>query len=195
MIKRQDSDAAHLDEAGKRLRRAHQQPPPDGFEMACFPVPTVEGGKGDPHYESKLAWVRQLMEWQHDVADAREFVESLKVDVFHDQVFVFTPKGEVKDLPTGSTPVDFAYRIHTDIGHRCIGAKVNGRIVPLDHKLQSGDVVEIVTSRAARGPSRDWIGRVRTAGAREKIRQWFKRQERDENIVHGQELLDRELRR
>ncbi len=154
-----------------------------------------EGGKGDPHYESKLAWVRQLMEWQHDVADAREFVESLKVDVFHDQVFVFTPKGEVKDLPTGSTPVDFAYRIHTDIGHRCIGAKVNGRIVPLDHKLQSGDVVEIVTSRAARGPSRDWIGRVRTAGAREKIRQWFKRQERAENIVHGKELLDRELRK
>ena len=92
-----------------------------------------EGGKGDPNYESKLAWVRQLMEWQHDVADATEFVESLKVDVFQDQVFVFTPKGEVKDLPTGATPIDFAYRIHTDIGHRTIGAKVNGRIVPLDH--------------------------------------------------------------
>lgn len=153
------------------------------------------GGKGDPRYESKLAWVRQLMEWQHDVADAQEFVESLKVDVFHDQVFVFTPKGLVKDLPAGSTPVDFAYRIHTDIGHRCIGAKVNGQIAPLDHKLQSGDVVEIVTSRAARGPSRDWLGLVRTAGAREKIRQWFKRQERDENIVHGKELLDRELRK
>ena len=154
-----------------------------------------EGGKGDPTYESKLAWVRQLMEWQHDVTDAREFVESLKVDIFHDQVFVFTPKGEVKDLPAGSTPVDFAYRIHTDIGHRCIGAKVNGRMVPLAHRLESGDVVEIVTSRAARGPSRDWLALVRTAGAREKIRQWFKRQERDENIVHGKEVLDRELRR
>ena len=154
-----------------------------------------EGGKGDPGYESKLAWVRQLMEWQHDVVDATEFVESLKVDVFQDQVFVFTPKGEVKDLPTGATPIDFAYRIHTDIGHRTIGAKVNGRIVPLDHKLHSGDIVEIVTSKAARGPSRDWIPMVRTPGAREKIRQWFKRQQREENIVHGRELLDKETRR
>ena len=154
-----------------------------------------EGGKGDPNYESKLAWVRQLMEWQHDVADATEFVESLKVDVFQDQVFVFTPKGEVKDLPSGATPIDFAYRIHTDIGHRTIGAKVNGRIVPLDHKLQSGDIVEIVTSKAARGPSRDWLTMVRTPGAREKIRQWFKRQQREENVAHGRELLDRELKR
>ena len=154
-----------------------------------------EGGKGDASYESKLAWVRQLMEWQHDVADATEFVESLKVDVFQDQVFVFTPKGEVKDLPSGATPIDFAYRIHTDIGHRTIGAKVNGRIVPLDHKLQSGDIVEIVTSKAARGPSRDWITMVRTPGAREKIRQWFKKQHREENVAHGRELLDRELKR
>ncbi len=154
-----------------------------------------EGGKGDANYESKLAWVRQLMEWQHDVADATEFVESLKVDVFQDQVFVFTPKGEVKDLPSGATPIDFAYRIHTDIGHRTIGAKINGRIVPLDHKLQSGDIVEIVTSKAARGPSRDWISMVRTPGAREKIRQWFKRQHREENVAHGRELLDRELKR
>ncbi len=154
-----------------------------------------EGGKGDANYESKLAWVRQLMEWQHDVADATEFVESLKVDVFQDQVFVFTPKGEVKDLPSGATPIDFAYRIHTDIGHRTIGAKVNGRIVPLDQKLQSGDIVEIVTSKAARGPSRDWISMVRTPGAREKIRQWFKRQHREENVAHGRELLDRELKR
>jgi len=154
-----------------------------------------EGGKGDTNYESKLAWVRQLMEWQHDVADATEFVESLKVDVFQDQVFVFTPKGEVKDLPSGATPIDFAYRIHTDIGHRTIGAKVNGRIAPLDHRLQSGDIVEIVTSKAARGPSRDWITMVRTPGAREKIRQWFKRQHREENVAHGRELLDRELKR
>jgi GTP pyrophosphokinase len=156
-----------------------------------------EGGKADRDrdYESKLAWVRQLLEWQHDVTDAQEFVESLKVDVFQDEVFVFTPKGEVKALIAGATPIDFAYRIHTDVGHRTIGAKVNGRIVPLDHRLQSGDIVEIVTSKAARGPSRDWIGMVRTPGAREKIRQWFKRAQRDENITHGKELLDRELKR
>jgi GTP pyrophosphokinase len=156
-----------------------------------------EGGKADRDrdYESKLAWVRQLLEWQHDVVDAQEFVESLKVDVFQDEVFVFTPKGEVKALTAGATPIDFAYRIHTDVGHRTIGAKVNGRIVPLDHHLQSGDIVEIVTSKAARGPSRDWIGMVRTPGAREKIRQWFKRSQRDENITHGKELLDRELKR
>jgi len=156
-----------------------------------------EGGKADRDrdYESKLAWVRQLLEWQHDVTDAQEFVESLKVDVFQDEVFVFTPKGEVKALTAGATPIDFAYRIHTDVGHRTIGAKVNGRIVPLDYRLQSGDIVEIVTSKAARGPSRDWIGMVRTPGAREKIRQWFKRSQRDENISHGKELLDRELKR
>ncbi len=154
-----------------------------------------EGGRADRDYESKLAWVRQLLEWQHDVTDAREFVESLKVDVFQDQVFVFTPKGEVKALPAGSTPIDFAYRIHTDVGHRTIGAKVNGRIVPLDDRLQQGDIVEIITSKAARGPSRDWLGMVQTPGAREKIRQWFKRAERDENIAHGKESLDRELKR
>jgi guanosine-3',5'-bis(diphosphate) 3'-pyrophosphohydrolase len=154
-----------------------------------------EGGKGDKNYESKLAWVRQLLEWQHDVTDAREFVESLKVDVFQDEVFVFTPKGEVKALSAGSTPIDFAYRIHTDVGHRTIGAKVNGRIVPLDHRLSSGDIVEIITSKAARGPSRDWLSMVQTPSAREKIRQWFKRAQRDENVAHGKELLDRELRR
>ncbi len=154
-----------------------------------------EGGKTDPQYEQKLAWVRALMEWQREVADAQEFVEGLKLDVFQDQVFVFTPKGEVKELPAGATPIDFAYRIHTDIGHRCIGAKVNGRLVPLDHRLRSGDIVEILTSKSARGPSRDWLNMVRTPGAREKIRQWFKRQERDENVGHGRELLDRELRR
>lgn len=154
-----------------------------------------EGAKPDPKYESKLAWIRQLMEWQHEVADATEFVESLKVDVFHDQVFVFTPKGEVKELAAGSSPIDFAYRIHTDVGHRTIGAKVNGRIVPLTHRLVSGDIVEIITSKAARGPSRDWLAIVQTPGAREKIRQWFKRQQREENITHGRELLDKELRR
>jgi len=154
-----------------------------------------EGSRIDRDYDAKLAWVRQLMDWQREVADATEFVEGLKLDIFQDQVFVFTPRGEVKDLPAGSGPLDFAYRIHTDVGHRCIGAKVNNRLVPLDYKLQNGDIVEIVTTKAAHGPSRDWLNIVRTGHAREKIRQWFKRQERDENIVHGREALDRELRR
>ncbi|MGC8634555.1 MAG: RelA/SpoT family protein [Candidatus Limnocylindrales bacterium] len=154
-----------------------------------------EGSRSDRDYDAKLAWIRQLMEWQREVSDATEFVEGLKLDVFQDQVFVFTPKGEVKDLPAGSTPLDFAYRIHTDIGHRCIGAKVNNRLVPLDYRLRNGDIVEIVTTRAAHGPSRDWLSIVRTTHAREKIRQWFKRQEREENILHGREALDRELRR
>jgi guanosine-3',5'-bis(diphosphate) 3'-pyrophosphohydrolase len=108
---------------------------------------------------------------------------------------VFTPRGDVKDLPAGATPLDFAYRIHTDVGHACIGAKVNNRLVPLDYRLKNGDIVEIVTTRSAHGPSRDWLNIVRTSHAREKIRQWFKRQQRDENIAHGRTLLDRELRR
>jgi GTP diphosphokinase / guanosine-3',5'-bis(diphosphate) 3'-diphosphatase len=154
-----------------------------------------EGSKADREYDAKLAWLRQVMDWQRDVSDATEFVEGVKLDVFQDQVFVFTPKGEVKDLPAGATPLDFAYRIHTDIGHRCIGAKINNRLVPLDYKLKNGDIVEIVTTKGEHGPSRDWMNIVRTSHAKEKIRQWFKRQERDENIVHGRESLERELRR
>ncbi len=154
-----------------------------------------EGSKSDRDYDAKLAWIRQLMEWQREVSDATEFVEGLKLDVFQDQVFVFTPKGEVKDLPAGSTPLDFAYRIHTDIGHRTIGAKVNNRLVPLDYRLKNGDIVEIVTTKGEHGPSRDWLNIVRTSHAREKIRQWFKKKDRAENIVHGREALDRELRR
>ncbi|HEX5589149.1 MAG TPA: bifunctional (p)ppGpp synthetase/guanosine-3',5'-bis(diphosphate) 3'-pyrophosphohydrolase, partial [Candidatus Limnocylindrales bacterium] len=154
-----------------------------------------EGTKSDRDYDAKLAWLRQLMDWQRDVSDATEFVEGIKLDIFQDQVFVFTPRGDIKDLPAGATPLDFAYRIHTDVGHRTIGAKVNNRLVPLDYRLKNGDIVEIVTTRAEHGPSRDWLNLVRTSHAREKIRQWFKRQERDENIVHGRESLDRELRR
>jgi len=154
-----------------------------------------EGSRGDRRYDEKLAWVRQLIEWQREVADATEFVEGLKLDLFQDQVFVFTPKGDVKDLPAGAGPLDFAYRIHTDVGHRTIGAKVNNRLVPLDYRLRNGDIVEIITTKAAHGPSRDWLGLVRTNQAREKIRQWFKRQERDENVSQGKDLLDRELRR
>jgi GTP pyrophosphokinase len=156
-----------------------------------------EGSKSDREYDAKLAWLRQLMEWQRDVSDsdATEFVEGIKLDIFQDQVFVFTPKGDIKDLPAGATPLDFAYRIHTDVGHRTIGAKVNNRLVPLDYRLKNGDIVEIVTTKGEHGPSRDWMNVVRTSHAREKIRQWFKRKDRDENIVHGREALERELRR
>ena len=154
-----------------------------------------EGSRADREYDAKLAWLRQVMDWQRDVSDATEFVEGVKLDVFQDQVFVFTPKGEVKDLPAGATPLDFAYRIHTDIGHRCIGAKINNRLMPLDYKLKNGDIVEIVTTKGIHGPSRDWMNIARTSHAKEKIRQWFKRQERDENITHGRESLERELRR
>jgi len=154
-----------------------------------------EGSKADRAYDAKLAWLRQLMDWQRDVSDASEFVEGIKLDIFQDQVFVFTPKGDIKDLPAGATPLDFAYRIHTDVGHRTIGAKVNNRLVPLDYRLKNGDIVEIVTTKAEHGPSRDWLNIVRTSHAREKIRQWFKRKDRDENIVHGRESLERELRR
>jgi GTP pyrophosphokinase len=154
-----------------------------------------EGSRSDREYDAKLAWLRQLMDWQREVSDATEFVEGIKLDIFQDQVFVFTPRGDVKDLPAGSTPLDFAYRIHTDVGHRCIGAKVNNRLVPLDYRLKNGDIVEIVTTKGEHGPSRDWLNVVRTSHAREKIRAWFKRQERDDNIVHGRESFERELRR
>jgi len=154
-----------------------------------------DGTKPDREYDAKLAWLRQLMDWQRDVSDATEFVEGIKLDIFQDQVFVFTPKGDIKDLPAGATPLDFAYRIHTDVGHRTIGAKVNNRLVPLDYRLKNGDIVEIVTTKGEHGPSRDWMNVVRTSHAREKIRQWFKRKDRDENIVHGRESLERELRR
>ena len=159
-----------------------------------------EGRRQDPKFDAKIAWLRQLMDWQKDVAGgAQEFVDSLRSDLFHDQLYVFTPKGEIKELPAGGTPLDFAYHVHTEIGHRCVGAKVNGRLVALNRPLQNGDIVEIVTSKTSRGPSRDWLmpalGYVKSTHAREKIRQWFRRQERDEAIVRGRELVDRELRR
>jgi GTP diphosphokinase / guanosine-3',5'-bis(diphosphate) 3'-diphosphatase len=158
-----------------------------------------EQGRADARLEAKVAWLRQLMDWRDQVADAEEFVESLKSDVFQEMIYVFTPAGDIIELPAGATPVDFAYRIHTDVGHRCVGAKVNDQLVPLDSKLQNGQVVRILTSKAKTGPSRDWLlassEYVTTASAREKIRRWFRSQERDENIVQGKEILDRELRR
>ncbi|MHB8508776.1 MAG: RelA/SpoT family protein [Candidatus Dormibacteria bacterium] len=154
-----------------------------------------EGSHGGAKMDEKFGWLRLLMEWQKDVVDSETFVDHVKVDIFQDEVFVFTPKGDVRSLPAGSTPIDFAYRVHTEVGHHCIGAKVNGRMVGLETALANGDIVEILTTRAPHGPSRDWIGYARTSSAREKIRQWFKRERREENIVRGRDLLDRELRR
>ena len=159
-----------------------------------------EGLRQDQKFDAKVAWLRQLMDWQKDVAGgAQEFVDSLKTDIFQDQVYVFTPKGEIKELPSGATSLDFAYRIHTDVGHKCVGAKVNGRLVSLDTKLRNGDIVEIITAKGSRGPSRDWLnpnlGFVQTAHAREKIRQWFRRQQREENIVRGREMVEKALKR
>ncbi|MFX4263182.1 RelA/SpoT family protein [Pelotomaculum propionicicum] len=153
-----------------------------------------EGGKGDREFDKKLAWLRQLLEWQHDLRDAREFMESLKIDLFADSVFVFSPKGDVVELPAGSVPLDFAYRIHTDVGHRCTGAKVNGRIVPLEYKLKNGDILVIMTSKTS-GPKRDWLNIVKTSHAKTKIRQWFKKEQRDENILKGKESLEREIKK
>jgi len=157
-----------------------------------------EDEKKDIHFEQRIAWLRQLIDWHREFSGAEEFLESVKTDIFIDQVFVYTPKGEIKDLPKGATPLDFAYRVHTELGHHCIGTKVNGRLVPLSYKLNNGDVVEIMRTKGAKGPSRDWLsphlGYVNTSHAREKIRQWFKKQERVENIERGRELLDRELR-
>jgi GTP pyrophosphokinase len=157
-----------------------------------------EGSKQDEGFDAKVAWLRSLMDWRQEVDDAREFVKSLKEDVFEDRVLVFTPKGDIRDLPAGATPIDFAYTIHTEVGNRCRGAKVNGRLVALDYRLQNGDQVEIITSKRG-GPSRDWLnptlGYIKTARARQKIRQWFRRQSREENITRGREILEKELRR
>jgi GTP diphosphokinase / guanosine-3',5'-bis(diphosphate) 3'-diphosphatase len=146
--------------------------------------------------ETLTEWVKSLTSWQQELGqDAADFVDTLKVDMFGGEVFVFSPKGDVIDLPAGSTPVDFAYRIHTDVGNRCMGAKVNGIMVPLSHELKTGDRVEILTTKVARGPGRDWMTFVKTASAKQKIRQWFKKQNREENVARGRDLLDHELQR
>jgi GTP pyrophosphokinase len=149
------------------------------------------GARGD----EKLKWLRQLLDWQQDLEDSGEFAERLKVELFEDEVFVFTPKGEVKSLAAGATPLDFAYEIHTDVGHRCVGAKVNGKMVPLSYKLQSGDIVEVMTSKRERGPSRDWLALVKTTRARNKIKQWFKAESRKDTEHAGRELLQEHLRK
>jgi GTP pyrophosphokinase len=157
--------------------------------------PGPEAGSETRSTDPKLKWLRSLADWQKDMADPREFMENLKVDLFEDEVFVFTPKGEVKSLAAGATPLDFAYEIHTDVGHRCVGAKVNGKIVPLSYQLRSGDIVEVLTSKRERGPSRDWLALVKTTRARNKIKAWFKAESRRDTEHSGRELLQDHLRK
>ena len=155
------------------------------------------GGRG--RFEERMTWLRQLLEWQRETPDTNEFLDSVREDLFHDQVFVYTPKGDIMELATGATPIDFAYKIHTDLGHRISGAKINGRLVSLDTPLENGDTVEVVAGKTGRGPSPDWLnpsrGYVATNSARQKIRSWFNRQARSANITRGKDLLRRELRR
>ncbi len=158
-----------------------------------------EGRANDLRFEEKMTWLRQLLEWQREAAGTDDFIESVKQDIFRDQVFVYTPKGDIVELAAGSTPIDFAYKIHTELGHHCMGGKVNGRLVSLDTSLQNGDTVEIMTTKSNRGPSPDWLnpnlGYVNSASARQKVRQWFHRQARGSNIERGREKLRKELRR
>ncbi len=152
-------------------------------------------GKQEDELDHKLYWLRQILDWQNETRDPHEFMDALKVDLFSDEVFVFTPKGDVIDLPKGATPLDFAYRIHTAIGNKCVGAKINGRIVPLDTELETGDFVEVMTSSSSHGPSRDWLKIVKTSEAKSKIRSWFKHEFKDENLQKGRDMLEREAKR
>src|SRR5437868_13323250 len=156
---------------------------------------TYKEGEKDATFDKKLSWLRSMLEWQTDVGGAESYDDTVKIDLFQDEVYVFTPKGDVLNLPAGSTPVDFAYRIHTEVGHRCVGAKVNGRMVPLDYELKNGEIVEVLTSKIPHGPSRDWLNFVKSASAKERIRKWFKSQRREENVAKGHDLLDKDLQR
>jgi GTP pyrophosphokinase len=167
-------------------------------DMAEFGIAAHWIYKQDPtsnEGDGKLKWLRRLLDWQQEMSDPKEFMDTLKVDLFEDEVFVFTPKGEVKSLAAGATPLDFAYEVHTDVGHRCVGAKVNGKIVPLSYTLQSGDIVEVLTSKRERGPSRDWLALVKTTRARNKIKQWFKSESRKDTEHAGRELLQEHLKK
>lgn len=152
-------------------------------------------GINETGIEDKFKWIRQIFEYQKETRNAKEFMETVKIDLFSDEVFVFTPKGSILDLPVDSTPIDFAYRIHTDIGNKCIGAKVNGKMVPLDYKLVTGDIVEIITSSSSKGPSRDWLNVAKSSQAKNKIRQWFRKTFKEENLEKGRESFEREIKR
>jgi GTP pyrophosphokinase len=152
-------------------------------------------GKGyDEKDVKRFAWLRQLLEWQQELQDSREFMDTVKVELFPEEVYVFTPKGDVKSFPKGSTPIDFAYSVHTDVGHRCVGAKVNGKLVPLKHELKTGDIIEVVTS-PHHTPSKDWLKVVKSSRAKNKIRAWIKTEERKRSITLGREICDKEFRR
>ena len=153
-----------------------------------------EGSKAD-QFENKLSWLRSLLEWQKDMRDSRMFMENLKLDLFDSQAFIFSPRGDVFSLPASGTPLDFAYLVHTDVGNHCVGAKVNGRIVPLDYSLQNGDICEILVNKSSGRPSLDWLSIVKTSGAKHKIKQWFRKERREENVLAGQEALEAELAR
>lgn len=154
-----------------------------------------EGNKDEDNFDKKLSWLRQMMEWQKEMNDPKEFMESLKIDLFTNEVFVFTPKGDVINLPAGSTPIDFAYRVHTAVGNKCVGAKIDGRIVPLDYKLKNGNIISVLTSSNSSGPSRDWLKIVKSSQAKSKIKQWFKKEEKSDNIIKGRDKLEREVKR
>lgn len=149
----------------------------------------------DMTFENKLTWLRDILEWQKEAVDATEFMEGFKLDLFSDEIFVFTPKGVVINLPAGATPIDFAYKIHTDIGNKCVGAKVNGKIVTLDYKLKTGEIVEILTSSSSRGPNIDWLNIANSNQARSKIKQWLRKARREENLERGKEMLDKECKK
>ncbi|HEY2474522.1 MAG TPA: bifunctional (p)ppGpp synthetase/guanosine-3',5'-bis(diphosphate) 3'-pyrophosphohydrolase [Candidatus Cybelea sp.] len=153
-----------------------------------------EGGKAD-QFENKLSWLRALLEWQKDMRDSRVFMENLKLDLFDSQVFAFSPRGDVYSIVAGGTPLDFAYQVHTDVGNHCVGAKVNGRIVPLDYQMQNGDICEILVNKSSGRPSLDWLSIVKTSSAKHKIKQWFRKERREENVLAGQEALEQELAR
>ena len=153
------------------------------------------GETKEKNFESKLVWLRDMLEFQKETADAQEFIEGFKIDLFTDEIFLFTPKGVVIDLPNGATAIDFAYRIHTDIGNKCVGAKVNGKIVPLDYNLKTGEIVEVLTSNNAKGPNMDWLNIAKSNQAKSKIRSWFKKAKKEENISKGKELFEKELKK
>ncbi|NFM46838.1 bifunctional (p)ppGpp synthetase/guanosine-3',5'-bis(diphosphate) 3'-pyrophosphohydrolase [Clostridium botulinum] len=154
-----------------------------------------EGVDNSNNIDLKLTWLREMLDWQKETTDPEEFMQGFKIDLFSDEVFVFTPKGKVISLPNKATPVDFAYKIHTDIGHRCIGAKVNGKMVPLDYELKTGEIIEVLTSTTPKGPNLDWLSMVKSNQAKSKIRAWFKKEDKEENITKGKDILEKETKK